>query len=189
MNRPTALAFGCLFVAAAAAVILEGGAPKADQPVQKSKTEPGDEPGAADKPNRQNADGGGAQSAETRAEAGDFATQPDGAPVPELPSDAPKSVGFGVILFSYRGAQLASKDAPPKAEALGRATALLEEAKRDFEEAVKRGDPGSTANAGQMPRGILEPSVEYSLFTLAKGAVHGVPIDTPRGYWLVRRID
>jgi hypothetical protein len=40
-----------------------------------------------------------------------------------------------------------------------------------------------------MHRGILEPAVEYLLFTLPKGTVYAEPIDTPRGYWIVRRID
>jgi hypothetical protein len=38
-----------------------------------------------------------------------------------------------------------------------------------------------------MPRGVLEPGVEYVLFTLKKGEVYGEPIDTPRGYWILRR--
>jgi parvulin-like peptidyl-prolyl isomerase len=98
-------------------------------------------------------------------------------------------VGFGVILFGYQGAQLADKNAPTKAFALQRATEALKEARRDFEGAVKRGDRGSTADAGQIQRGILEPALEYALFTLPVGTVHRVPIDTPRGYWLVRRND
>jgi hypothetical protein len=44
------------------------------------------------------------------------------------------------------------------------------------------------ANAGTMRRGILEPHVEYALFTLDKGAVYPEPIETPRGYWVMRRI-
>ena len=61
-------------------------------------------------------------------------------------------------------------------------------AKSDFSKAVEKGDPGSTANAGFVPRGVLEPSVEYALFTLEKGTVHAEPIETPRGFWIVRRI-
>ena len=50
------------------------------------------------------------------------------------------------------------------------------------------GDPGSMANAGSMRRGILEPNVEHALFTLEKGAVFSEPVETPRGYWVMRRI-
>jgi hypothetical protein len=35
---------------------------------------------------------------------------------------------------------------------------------------------------------VLEPEVEWSLFTLAPGEV-GEPVDTPRGYWIPRRLD
>lgn len=119
---------------------------------------------------------------------------PDGRPVPELPKGAPRSVKFGVVLFEYDGVQappgqpssssrLRSKDA---ARTLAEQT--LELARSDFSKAVERGDRGSAANAGSMPRGVLEPSVEYLLFTLEKGSVYPEPIDTPRGYWIVRRI-
>jgi hypothetical protein len=109
---------------------------------------------------------------------------PSGAPV--LPADAPKRVKFGVVLLTYRGAEAAPSDARPKPEALAKAKALLEEARRDFAEAVKKGDRGSTADAGTMPRGVLDPNLEFTIFTLKKGEV-AEPVDTPRGYWLVRR--
>jgi hypothetical protein len=109
-----------------------------------------------------------------------------GAP-PSLPDDAPDRVSFGVVLVAYRGAELAADDAPPKAVALAKARALVEGAKRDFAETVKKGDHGSTEDAGIMPRGVLEPKLEYILFTLKKGEVYGEPLDTPRGYWIVRR--
>jgi hypothetical protein len=106
-----------------------------------------------------------------------------------LPSDAPKSVQFGVILFNYRGAEDAPRDARDKAKALEKAKGALEEARKDFRDATKHGDPGSTANAGRMPRGVLEPSIEYALFTLKKGELVADPIDTPRGYWVVKRLE
>jgi PPIC-type PPIASE domain len=112
---------------------------------------------------------------------------PDGKQVPELPADAPKSVSFGVVLLNYRGAEGAPADARPKDAALSRAKELIETAQHDFADAVKKGDRGSTAEAGTMPRGVLEPSLEYILFTLKKGEVYVQPIDTPRGYWLLRR--
>ena len=106
-----------------------------------------------------------------------------------LPAGAPGSVAFGVILFSYQGAQLAPNGARPKEEAREKAKAIIEEARKDFAEAAKKGDRGSTGDAGRMPRGVLEPEVETVLFGLEKGTVHGEPIDTPRGFWVVKRID
>lgn len=114
---------------------------------------------------------------------------PNGTAVPELPASAPKTVSFGVVLFSYKGAQGAPTDAPPRAQALSRARAVLDEAKTNFHEAVKKGDRGSTEDAGRLPRGVLEPYPEYVLFALPKGAVHAEPVDTPRGYWIIKRID
>ena len=63
----------------------------------------------------------------------------------------------------------------------------MDVAKHDFAAAVSKGDRGSTADAGRIPRGVLEPPIEYVLFMLDKGAVHPTLIDTPRGYWIVRR--
>ena len=64
---------------------------------------------------------------------------------------------------------------------------LAADAKANFEEAVKKGDPGSNADAGSVPRGVLEPVLEYVLFSMKKGEISSDPIDTPRGYWIVRR--
>jgi hypothetical protein len=112
---------------------------------------------------------------------------PAGSAVPELPADAPKSVSFGVVLVTYTGAEMSPPDAPSKAAALAKAKALVAEARSSFDEAVKKGDHGSMAQAGTMPRGVLEPNIEYILFTLKKGEVYGEPLDTPRGYWVLRR--
>jgi parvulin-like peptidyl-prolyl isomerase len=65
---------------------------------------------------------------------------------------------------------------------------LLPEAKTDFKAAVAKGDKGSQDNLGRIPRGFLEPAPEYVLFSLGKGEIGG-PIDTPRGYWIVQRIE
>jgi parvulin-like peptidyl-prolyl isomerase len=105
-----------------------------------------------------------------------------------LPAGAPTSVSFGVVLFTYQGVQFAPPGARSKEEALEKAKAVVEEATKDFAEAVKKGDRGSTADAGRIPRGVLEPELELVLFTLEKGKVHAEPIDTPRGYWVVRRV-
>ena len=106
-----------------------------------------------------------------------------------LPSGSPKTVRFGVILVQYRGAELAPPPARPKQEAsrLARTVGRSGEpriSKRKFIE----GDPGSMEDAGRIPRGVLEPAVEYALFMLARGGV-SEPIDTPRGFWIVRRIE
>lgn len=117
---------------------------------------------------------------------------PDGSPLPELPKGAPTRVRFGVVLFEYEGAQAAPGQKATRSRTKERARELALEALSiatgDFAKAVEKGDPGSTANAGFVPRGVLEPSVEYALFTLEKGTVHLEPIETPRGYWIVRRI-
>ena len=105
-----------------------------------------------------------------------------------LPSGSPKTVRFGVILLQYRGAELAPPNARPKQEALILARTLAEAANTDFKAQVHRGDPGSMEDAGRIPRGVLEPAVEYALFLLPRGAV-SEPIDTPRGFWIVRRIE
>ena len=112
---------------------------------------------------------------------------PERQPVRALPSDAPKSVSFGVIVLAYRGAEGAPADARSKEAALASAKALLPEAQRDFDLAVKKGDRGSMADVGSMPQGVLEPALEYALFTLKKGEVYGEPLDSPRGYWIIRR--
>jgi hypothetical protein len=118
-----------------------------------------------------------------------FDTLPDGRKVPDLPSSAPKQVGFGVVVVAYQGAQAAPLDARSKADAKRRAESLLADAKHDFAAAVAKGDRGSTSDAGHVPRDVLEPAVEFLLFTLPKSEVYAEPIDTPRGYWIVRRND
>ncbi|HTM46071.1 MAG TPA: peptidylprolyl isomerase [Polyangiaceae bacterium] len=109
--------------------------------------------------------------------------------VPPLSDKAPKSVSFGVILFTYAGAEGARDSAPSRQAALDRALATMPQAQEDFAEAAKKGDPGSVANAGRMSRGVLEPLLEYALFTLDKGKTFPEPVDTPRGFWILRRID
>lgn len=111
-----------------------------------------------------------------------------GGPVPPLPENAPRKVEFGVILVRYQGAELAPKDAKPKADALVLAQKLAVDAKTDFKGAVERGDNGSSSDIGSIERGILEPAPEYVLFSLPVGGTSDV-VDTPRGFWVVRRIE
>jgi hypothetical protein len=118
----------------------------------------------------------------------DFSLMPDGKPIPELPATAPKSCGFGAILFVHEGAQFAPRKARSKAEAYTLAKNLIAQAGQNFSEAAKQGDPGSLADAGSISRGILERSVEYRLFSLEKGQVSPEPVETPRGYWVLKRL-
>ncbi len=118
-----------------------------------------------------------------------------GEAAPALAADAPKSVVFGVVLVTYRGAQgLPGAPRLPatvrsREEALELAKQLAELAKTDFKAAVGKGDKvGSMENAGRLPRGVLESAPEYVLFSLPKGGV-SEPVDTPRGYWIVQRIE
>jgi hypothetical protein len=108
-----------------------------------------------------------------------------GAP-PRLPEGSPERVRFGAILFTYQGAQYTSPDARTKQAARELASSMLDAAREDFHEAAKRGDPGSSANAGEMERGILEPHLEYLLFRLPPKTVFELPVDTPRGYLIVK---
>lgn len=105
-----------------------------------------------------------------------------------LPANAPNEVVFGAIIVTFNGAQGASAKSRTKEAAFELAKQIVEKAQTSFEDAVKMGDPGSMANAGSMRRGILEPQVEYALFTLSKGALYPEPVETPRGYWIMRRI-
>ena len=113
----------------------------------------------------------------------------DGRKAPPVPDSAPQQVTFGVVVFAYQGSQFAAPGSRTKEQAKQKALAAAADAKRDFHAAVAKGDRGSTANAGRMPRGILEAAPEYVLFSLGKGEVAAEPVDTPRGYWLLRRID
>lgn len=134
------------------------------------------------------ADGGVDEPINLEAATDAGATLPDGSRAPGLAGDAPKSVTFGVILVQYRGAQFAPGNARTKEAALELAKQLADEAKRDFKATVPKGDKGSQENAGKMQRGFLEPAPEFVLFSLPKDGVSD-PVDTPRGYWIVRRID
>ncbi len=107
----------------------------------------------------------------------------------KLPPGAPKAVRFGVILVTYTGAQSAKASKRSKEGARALAKKLATEAQEDFAKAVKKGDKGSVTSAGRIPRGVLEPTIEQVLFTLEKGKVHPEPLDTPRGFWIVKRTD
>lgn len=116
-----------------------------------------------------------------------WSTWPDGGAVAPLPATAPIAVRFGAVLFPYAGAEFAPPDAPTRDVALKEAEAVVDVARQDFKQALKLGHGGGE-DLGLMHRGILEPPVEYALFTLKIGAVYPHPVDTPRGYWVIRRV-
>jgi hypothetical protein len=115
----------------------------------------------------------------------------DGTPVPPLPTSAPRQVRFGIVLVSYAGAEPEASGARPVTRSRADAKALAEKlaaaAPQDFHAAVQQGDPGSSDDIGTVKLGILEPAAEYVLFTLPVGGIGG-PVDTPRGYWIVKRL-
>ncbi len=108
-------------------------------------------------------------------------------PGDHLPDNA-KPVRFGVVLVTYEGAQGAPDKARSPKEAREIAAKLALDARADFHGAVVRGDSGSIDDAGRMPRGVLDPGTEYKIFTMQVGAVSD-PIDTPRGFWIVKRLE
>jgi len=117
-----------------------------------------------------------------------FSRMPDGSEVPGLPSGAPQRVKMGIALFRYKGAQGPPASTRTREEALSLAKKAQIKGEEQFSAAVKMGDRGSAENIGWMKRGVLEPAVEYALFTVDKGKLSKEPIDTPRGFWVVRRI-
>jgi hypothetical protein len=128
-----------------------------------------------------------------RSDAGMGGKMLDGTPVPALPLSVPRQVRFGVVLVSYAGAQpsAAGGSRPPtrsKASAQALAEKLVQTAEQDFHAAVQQGDGGSSDDIGRVKLGVLEPAPEYVLFTLAVDGVGG-PVDTPRGFWIVKRLE
>lgn len=111
----------------------------------------------------------------------------DGGPS-SLPTGAPKQVKIGVVLVQWRGAEGALTSTRSKADALARAQQIATDAKGDFRRAVTQGDPGSSEDIGRIPRGVLDPRTEAAVFSLASKEVSDV-LETPRGYWIVKRID
>jgi hypothetical protein len=133
-----------------------------------------------------------AAETDRRQDAGIGVAMPDGTPVPTLSFTAPREVRFGVVLVSYTGAQPSAGGGKPAArsrsDAKVLAAKLLATAQQDFHSAVQQGDAGSSDDVGRVKRGVLEPAPEYVLFNLDVNAVGG-PVDTPRGYWIVKRLE
>lgn len=114
-------------------------------------------------------------------------TSVDGGPS-ALPAGAPKQVKIGVVLVQWRGAEGALTSTRSKADALARAQQIATDAKGDFRRAVTQGDPGSSEDIGRIPRGVLDPRTEAAVFGLGQKEISDV-LETPRGYWIVKRID
>ncbi len=129
---------------------------------------------------------------QARRDGGVGATLFDGSAVPPLPMNAPRQVRFGVVLVSYEGAQPSPTSSRVSSRSKGDARALAEKlfaaAQQDFHGAVQQGDAGSSDDVGRVKLGILEAAPEYVLFTLPIDGVGG-PIDTPRGFWIVKRLE
>jgi len=105
-----------------------------------------------------------------------------------LPTNGPRTVKVGVVLVTWQGAENAGTNTRPKADAMAKASELASLAKTDFRRAVTQGDPGSAEDIGRIPRGTLDPRTESVLFTLPSGEV-SEPIETSRGFWIVKRLD
>jgi hypothetical protein len=105
-----------------------------------------------------------------------------------MPTGAPRTVRLGVVLVQYVGAEGAPGTARTKPDALKRAVELAEQAKADWKAAVKAGDTGSSEDIGRIPRGVLDRTTELAVFSLEKDSL-SEPLDTPRGYWVVKRIE
>lgn len=105
-----------------------------------------------------------------------------------MPSGAPRSVRLGVVLVQFAGAEGAPGGARAKPDALKHALELAEQAKSDWKGAVKAGDVGSSDDIGRIPRGVLDHTTELVVFSLEKEGI-SEPLETPKGYWIVRRIE
>lgn len=197
MQRTTNVTVALLFVAALAAALILGLHPKrTPEPAPPPRASAAPASAVSAVSSAASAPSASASAATEAAEVAPgldgtvtegFENFPDGGKVPELPASAPARIGFGAVVFAYRGAQGAPADARSKDEARKKAVEAIELAQKDFGAAVAKGDRGSTTDAGRLPRGVIEPPIEYVLFTLAKGKVYPEPVDTPRGYWVVRR--
>ena len=105
-----------------------------------------------------------------------------------MPTSAPRTVKLGVVLVQFAGAEGASSSARAKPDALKHAQELAEQAKADWKAAVKAGDTGSSEDIGRIPRGVLDRSTEVAVFSLEKDGI-SEPLETPKGYWIVKRTE
>jgi hypothetical protein len=197
MQRGFAALFAALFVLSVSALIAGARRPTSDGSATASSVAGPSSAGAASTTTAGSSSAGASSAAREGAppagsaeadesDAGNLL--PNGQVAPPLAADAPKTVVFGVIVVTFEGAQGAPATARsrPEAEKLAKELATL--AKTDFKAALAKGDKESLENAGRMPRGMLEAAPEYVLFSLPKGEV-SEPVETPRGFWILRRIE
>lgn len=104
------------------------------------------------------------------------------------PTGGPRTVKLGVVLVAFQGAEGAPASARSKHEALSIAERLGQDARSDFHHAVTGGDSGSADDIGRLPRGVLDAHTEMAVFALAPGEISDV-LETPKGYWIVKRIE
>src|SRR5262245_23379650 len=137
MRTWSAIVLGLLLAGALALVVLKAG-PPTQSPVAVDGGKAGDA-AASDAAATTDADPDAGATAQDDAgepeqpvtnDAG--GTLLDGEAPPPLAGEAPKSVTFGVILVTYKGAQAAPPTARSREEALILAKQLAEEAKTDF---------------------------------------------------------
>ena len=131
---------------------------------------------------------GGSGGDPRTAEIGPGWRLPDGKMPPPLPEGTPKHVKLGVVLITFAGVQGAPPGARSKKDALEAAQKLASDARTDFHAAVIRGDSGSADDIGHILRGVLELGTEYVAFTMPAGTV-SEPLETPRGFWIIKRLD
>lgn len=117
-----------------------------------------------------------------------FHMMPDGSPVPALSPSTPERIKLGIAIFRYKGTQGSSDSTRSRDAALALAQEAVKTGQEDFANAVKKGDRGSSDNIGWIDQRILERAVEYAVFSLEKGEISSEPIDTPRGFWVAKRL-
>ncbi len=91
------------------------------------------------------------------------------------------SFRIGVVIYSFEQGKRS------KAMAKALADKSLQVAGTDFAAAVKAGDPDSDADYGTFAPHSFDPDVESAIVAIPPGQVGG-PIETSRGYWVVKRI-
>ncbi len=197
MQRGFAALFAALFVLSVSALIAGARRPRADGLATVGSAAGPGSAGSAGAATAESSAGGPGSAARDGAppigsaepeesDAGNLL--PNGQVAPPLSADAPKTVVFGVIVVTFEGAQGAPATARSRVDAEKLAKELATLAKTDFKAALAKGDKESLENAGRMPRGMLEAAPEYVLFSLPKGEV-SEPVETPRGFWILRRIE
>ena len=93
----------------------------------------------------------------------------------------PSSFRIGVVIYSFENGKRS------KAMAKALADKSMQTAGTDFTAAVKAGDQDSDADYGTFSARSFDTELEASIVAIPVGRVGG-PIETPRSYWIVKRI-